>query len=158
MKRLTGEYLLTELATEGFLPGYGFPTDLASFDNLNIDQIKAQAARQGHREDNLMRRRDLATRDRVTALREYAPGADVVMDGMVYRSAGITLNWHAPADNLDISEIQNIRRAWRCTSCGATGTAPNHVSGLHCSDCGASIVGEQIKTFLEPSGFAVQPL
>ena len=155
MKRLTGEYLLTELATEGFLPGYGFPTDLASFDNLNIDQIKAQATRQGHREDNLMRRRDLATRDRVTALREYAPGADVVMDGMVYRSAGITLNWHAPADNLDISEIQNIRRAWRCTSCGATGTAPNHVSDLHCSDCGASIVGEQIKTFLEPSGFAV---
>ena len=63
MKRLTGEYLLTELATEGFLPGYGFPTDLASFDNLTVDQIKAQATRQGHREDNLMRRRDLATRD-----------------------------------------------------------------------------------------------
>lgn len=154
-KRLTGEYLLTELATEGFLPGYGFPTDIASFDNLTVDEIKANEALKEHREDNLMRRRDLASRDRVTALREYAPGAEVVMDGMVYRSAGITLNWHAPADLRDISEIQNIRKAWRCNKCGATGTAPNHAGSLQCSDCGAEIESRHVRTFLEPAGFAV---
>jgi DEAD/DEAH box helicase domain-containing protein len=153
--RLASEYLLSELATEGFLPGYGFPTHIASFDTLNIEEIKRNKQQTAHREDNRMRRRDLASRDLITALREYAPGSDVVMDGMVYRSAGITLNWHAPAALQEVREIQNIRIAWRCRSCGASGTEPNIDSALHCAECGKPISPEGIRKYLEPAGFAV---
>ena len=153
--RLASEYLLSELASEGFLPGYGFPSYIASFDTLNIEEIKRNKHQTAHREDNRMRHRDLPSRDLVTALREYAPGSDVVMDGMVYRSAGITLNWHAPAAQQQIREIQNIRIAWRCRSCGANGTEPNVDSTLHCAECAKPISPDGIRKYLEPAGFAV---
>ena len=131
-KRLTAEYLLRELATEGFLPGYGFPTDISSFETLTCDELERNKHRrirspdEPGRIDNRMRFRDLPSRDTVTALREYAPGSEVVIDGLVYRSAGITLNWHAPASVTDITEIQNIREAWRCRNCGSSGTMPSN--------------------------------
>ena len=153
--RLASEYLLSELASEGFLPGYGFPSHIASFDTLNIEEIKRNKQQTAHREDNRMRHRDLPSRDLVTALREYAPGSDVVMDGMVYRSAGITLNWHAPAAQQQVREIQNIRIAWRCRSCGANGTEPNVDSALHCAECAKPISADGIRKYLVPAGFAV---
>jgi len=124
--RLTSEYLLRELASSGFLPGYGFPTDITSFETLNREALEVMPKGDGTvsgREDNRFQRRELPSRDSVTALREYAPGASVVIDGLVYESAGITLNWHAPATVQDITEIQNIRQAWRCGHCGSSGTS-----------------------------------
>jgi len=96
---LEKEYLLRELATQGYLPAYGFPSHIAAFDNLTVDQFKAEQKRKTGREDNRYQRRELASRDVVTALREYAPGAEVVMNGCVYRSAGITLNCHILLDS-----------------------------------------------------------
>ncbi|WP_232516471.1 DEAD/DEAH box helicase [Thauera sinica] len=161
-KRLTGEYLLRELATEGFLPGYGFPTDISSFETLTCDEIerqkiKAERDRDMGRIDNRMRSRDLPSRDTVTALREYAPGSEVVIDGLVYRSAGITLNWHAPASNADVSEIQSIRDAWRCKTCGSSGTNVRAAYLADCPDCGAPLSAEPDCrfTYLEPAGFSV---
>ncbi|WP_257645709.1 hypothetical protein [Ottowia beijingensis] len=124
-KRLKGEYLLRELATSGVLPGYGFPTDITTFETLNKDSREIQRQREHSetgREDNRFQRRELPSRDTVTALREYAPGASVVIDGLVYQSAGITLNWHAPATLDQARELQNLRQAWRCGRCGASGT------------------------------------
>lgn len=37
--RLADEYLLRELATRGYLPAYGFPTHIASFDNLTVARL-----------------------------------------------------------------------------------------------------------------------
>ena len=163
-KRLTDEYLLRELASCGFLPGYGFPTNVVSFDTLNVDEIKIQAKKAQFkklnsfgREDNKMRHRDLPNRDAVTALREYAPGADVVMDGQVYRSAGITLNWHAPASESQVKQIQSIRQAWRCTHCGASGTFIVSDGLDLCEACGEKLpaMGPNRFTYIEPAGFAV---
>ncbi len=158
-KRLTGEYLLRELATSGFLPGYGFPTDITSFETLNKDSAEIVQNREtaDGREDNKFQRRELPSRDTVTALREYAPGASVVIDGLVYESAGITLNWHAPATLDQVSELQNIRQAWRCSHCGASGT---HVMAAHmeyCQECGSKLSKESrgFKPYLEPAGFSV---
>jgi ATP-dependent helicase YprA (DUF1998 family) len=153
--RLAAEYLLSELATQGFLPGYGFPTHIASFDTLNVGDLKRSQREAKHREDNRMRGRDLPSRDLVTALREYAPGSDVVMDGMVYRSAGITLNWHAPASQQEVREIQNIRVAWRCRACGANGTEPSVTLSMHCAECSKPIPADCVHKYLEPAGFAV---
>ena len=141
-ERMTGEYLLRELATQGFLPAYGFPTHIASFDNLTIDRFKREAASRESREDNRYRRRELASRDIPTALREYAPGSEVVMDGLVYKSAGITLNWHVPADKEAAREIQEIRFAWRCQSCGSSGSSFSQIQARTCTHCGSESAKE----------------
>ncbi len=153
--RLSGEYLLRELATRGYLPAYGFPTHIAPFDNLSRGQFLRARQQEDGREDNRYRRRELASRDLMTALREYAPGSEVVMDGLVYRSAGVTLNWHIPADMQEAHEIQNIRHAWRCKHCGASGSSHSLEAARHCEACGTSIARENIREFLEPAGFAV---
>lgn len=154
-KRVGGEYLLTELAGGGFLPGYGFPTNIVSFDTLTAEELKRKARQGRHREDNLYRRRDLASRDAVTALREYAPGAEIVIDGLVYRSSGITLNWHTPASVVEVNEIQSIRVAWRCSSCGASGTRTRSQGDQCCDECGVALSPTNQRVFLEPNGFAV---
>lgn len=154
LERLGGEYLLKELASRGYLPSYGFPTHLAPFDNLTRSRLTRQGA-QLSRDDNRYRRRELPSRDLMTALREYAPGSEVVMDGLVYRSAGITLNWHIPADQAEAREVQNIRFAWRCTKCGASGSAHNLDAAGSCGACGEEVPPEQIRQFIEPAGFAV---
>lgn len=156
MRRLEGEYLLKELAIRGFLPAHGFPTNIASFDNVTASQLRAARVMNGReREDNRFRRRELASRDTVTALREYAPGAQVVMDGLVYRSAGITLNWHIPADEREAREIQSIRYAWRCRHCGASGAGHDLETASNCNVCGERIRNADIREFLVPAGFAV---
>ncbi|WP_176044616.1 DEAD/DEAH box helicase [Burkholderia vietnamiensis] len=154
-KRLRDEYLLRELATRGFLPGYGFPTHIASFDNLTYGRMSRQKASDSSRDDNRYRRRELASRDLMTALREYAPGSEVVMDGLVYRSAGVTLNWHIPADQQNAREIQDIRHAWRCQHCGASGSTHSLEAARRCDACGQDIEANNIREFLEPAGFAV---
>ncbi len=151
-QRLKEEYLLRELATQGFLPGYGFPTDIVAFDNMTIDQFKRRDQKQS-REENRYQRRELPSRDRALALREYAPGGEVVMDGLVYRSAGITLNWHIPADQQEVRETQAIRFAWRCRHCGASGSEGNLEHCRECPSCGETISDHQ--QFIVPAGFSV---
>lgn len=158
-RRLADEYLLRELATQGFLPAYGFPTSIASFDNTTVTSAKRlpspEAKAKSGRDDNRFMKRDLASRDLTTALREYAPGAELVMDGLVYRSAGITLNWHVPATQQDARETQAIKFAWRCRSCGASGSTASLRLALHCEACGAETHARDIQQFLEPAGFSV---
>lgn len=156
-ERMAGEYLLRELATQGYLPAYGFPTHIAAFDNLTASQFKrAKREREEKKgEDNRYRRRELASRDTVMALREYAPGAEVVMDGLVYRSAGITLNWKAPASEQEARETQAIKYAWRCDRCNHSGSSRLFDETSHCSECNAEIKQENRRTFLEPAGFSV---
>ena len=135
-KRLSGEYLLKELMSQGYLPAYGFPAYIAAFDKLTIGETNKRQHNPNSREDNRFQRRDLAGRDLVTALREYAPGADVVIDGLVYRSGGVTLNWHIPASEQKASETQAIQFAWRCNKCGSSGTTAS-IPKL-CTDCKSS--------------------
>lgn len=151
-QRQRDEFLLGELAAKGFLPAYGFPTNVVPFDNLTVGQyIKNLQINEG-RDDNRYKRRELPSRNIATALREYAPGSEVVIDGLVYRSAGVTLNWKIPADQEQVKEVQNIRTAWRCRRCGASGSA-GFSTELSCDKCGTTI--ESRIQFLEPAGFAV---
>ena len=123
LARIRGEYLLGELAAGGFLPGYGFPTDVVPFvpttlTQLRRDEQKRQAARNrgdaGEREDSAARRRGYPSRELGVAIRDYAPGAEVVLNGRVYRSQGVALNWHIPPGDQQVRELQSFRHAWRC--------------------------------------------
>lgn len=146
LQRLCGEFLLSALADRGFLPGHGFPTNVVTFIPHRSKKARQESGSDGQRHKRLsgpQRSLDLAIRD-------YAPGSEVVLDGLVHRSAGVLLNWKRPATEEKVREVQSIRRHWCCSSCGAAETTLQDVR--ECSDCGAPVLSRE---FLKPSGFAV---
>lgn len=164
LERLRGEYLLSELATRGFLPAYGFPTGLVPFIHTNLEQLQGERrAREerrkrrldgdatNEREDSPFRRGGFPTRSLPVAIREYAPGSVIVLDGIVHRSAGVTLNWHLPPGDQPPRELQAFRYAWRCKPCGAAGTSAAEVRA--CEVCHSDV---KPVPYLQPAGFAVQ--
>jgi DEAD/DEAH box helicase domain-containing protein len=158
-ERLVGEYLLGELAGRGFLPGYGFPTDVVPFIPTTLKELKTRAEHKEmggpqEREDIPSRRRGYPTRELALALRDYSPGSDVVLNGRIYRSDGVTLNWHIPPSDKEVREIQAFRIAWRCRGCGASGTSGSWIDC--CPACGSSSAdGIYRQPYLKPAGFAV---
>jgi len=93
-------------------------------------------------------------RELAIAIRDYAPGTDTVLDGRVYRSGGVTLNWHVPPDHEAPSEIQSLRWVWRCQSCGGNGTRPTRPES--CPHCGKySSDTFTCYEYLQPASFAV---
>lgn len=150
LRRMCGEFLLGSLADRGFLPGHGFPTDVVSFMPGKEFKSPQDAPQDGTRQFRTVgpqRSLDLAIRD-------YAPGSEVVLDGLVHKSAGVTLNWKRPASEENVAEVQSLRHLWHCAACGASdtkrGSAPDH-----CPVCGAE--GPSSEEFLRPAGFSVDP-
>lgn len=153
LERLRGEYLLGELASLGFLPGYGFPTDVVPLVTTTLEEIeRKQKKPKNEREDNRAWRAGYPSRNLGIAIRDYAPGTDTVLDQRVYRCEGVTLNWHLPPDADTAPEIQSLRHVWQCRACGGSGTRP--VKPERCPHCGEG--GKLIsQRFLQPAGFAV---
>ncbi len=153
--RMDGEYLLGELARDAFLPGHGFPTDVVPFvtPRRGLGTGGKEGSLRPGREDSLRARR-FPSRPLEIALREYAPGADVVLDGIVYRSAGVTLNWKRPvSQEATETEIQALRWFWSCPACGAAGDQVRNPAA--CGACGhEGIVRERA---LRPAGFSADP-
>ena len=154
-RRLFEEYLLTVLLKEGFLPAYGFPTHVVTFEILNYSVLSKYLSA------SFEHKRELPSRDSSTGLVEYAPSAKVVIDGLVYQSEGITLNWHEPSSKQAVSEIQNIRQVWQCECCGSSMNFPFGLAIHQCVDCGNELSNyghnnQQIHfPYLDPAGFAV---
>ncbi|MCG7870975.1 MAG: DEAD/DEAH box helicase [Candidatus Thiodiazotropha lotti] len=165
MHRLKMEYLLGELATQGFLPGYGFPNGVVSFNTVTAELLNKEERQRSweaanghlvHREDNRQRSRNFPSRSRATAIREYAPGADVVIDGVVYRSEGISLSWQKPMNENQVKEPQGFFHSWICQHCGASGIALNSDLAAHCSECSREIKSSNIHECMQPNGFSVE--
>ena len=146
------EYLLKELSVRAYLPGYGFPTNVVNLNTYNIEDFLNSARHKSDptREDNAFNLKEMPTRGLDVAIREYAPGAQLVIDGRVYRSAGVSLQWHAGGA---INEAQKFDVAWRCSRCGATGVTEYAYSNseISCTHCGAEVIDK--KTVLRPAGF-----
>ncbi|MBX5168783.1 DEAD/DEAH box helicase [Rhizobium sp. NZLR1b] len=147
LQRLCGEFLLSALADRGFLPGHGFPTNVVTFIPHRSKKAKdEEPSKDGRRHTRLsgpQRSLDLAIRD-------YAPGSEVVLDGLVHRSAGVLLNWKRPATEEKVREVQSIKRHWHCAQCGAAETSLQDVRA--CRECGSQVLSVE---YLRPSGFAV---
>jgi ATP-dependent helicase YprA (DUF1998 family) len=151
LKRLCRESLLKELANRALLPGHGFPTAVVPFIN-DSRETRTRTNRDGGEggETASMRRYDYPSRNADIAIREYAPGAEVVIDGLVWRSAGVTLNWQRPAHEEAAREIQSLRHFWQCHECGAADCSQLRVE--RCPACDAQVTDRR---FLEPAGFRV---
>lgn len=144
LKRLCGEFLLADLADRGFMPGHGFPNNVVSFELGRLPSSDDQSdGRPGQRHGGPKRPLDIA-------LRDYAPGSETVVDGQVYRVGGVTLNWHRPASEEGVREIQALRWAARCGHCGDSWTGMGARPEL-CRSCGESI--RQVEAYLKPAGF-----
>lgn len=163
LRRGREEYLLKELATRCFLPVHGFPSSVVQFVKTTLSELhresarrrqaSADGARASSREDSFSRARGYPSRDLPLAIRDYAPGSDVVLDGEVFRSEGVTLNWHLPAGETEMSEIQAFRWAWRCRQCGASSTSPQMTDV--CAVCSSEEGLLVRQSYLQPAGFAV---
>lgn len=151
LERLQREYLLAELANRQFLPGYGFPTGIVGFNTLTAEELK-RSRRRGSEDREAFSGRRLGTPSRhlELAIREYAPGAEVTIDGRVYESGGVTLNWHVPPNVEHVTEVQAMGYVWRCRSCNAIGDARS--APTECPHCLGSV---DARKYLEPAGFAV---
>jgi hypothetical protein len=150
LRRMCGEFLLGSLADRGFLPSHGFPTDVVSFmpgKEFKPPQDSPQDGTRQFRTVGPQRSLDLAIRD-------YAPGSEVVLDGLVHNSAGVTLNWKRPASEENLAEVQSLRHFWHCMACGASDTR-RAGSPDSCLACGTERPGSV--EFLRPAGFSVDP-
>ena len=91
------ENTISVLAENGVLPKYGFPTDLVTL-RLDEDENKAEG-----------KKIDLS-RGMSTAIREYAPGSEIVAHKQIWRSVGIRKLPDKPLE---------LRRYGTCKHCGA---------------------------------------
>lgn len=154
-RRFVGEYLLRVLASRAFLPSYGFPVGVVPFVNTTAELLRHEKESKNDpkriREDSPGVRRGYPSRPLPDAIREYAPGATVVVNGMAYKSEGVTLNWKLPASDAGSHETQLLRAVWRCGTCGAAGVSSSYAE--RCTRCDGTSLSRQ--PFLEPTGFAV---
>ena len=103
----------------------------------------------------MSRYKGLPSRNLAVAIREYAPGSEIVLDGRVFRSAGVSLQWHNI--NADCNEAQKLDIAWRCDVCGELGYEENLAKSdeLTCTNklCQAAIKTTSTRQVLQPAGF-----
>lgn len=154
LKRHENEFLLRDIAAKAFSPGHGFPTDVVSLNTYNIEDFKNKRKSKDDtsREDNVFNLKEQPSRGLNVAIREYAPGAQVVIDGRVYNCAGVSLQWHPNGT----TDGQKMDVAWRCRKCGATGLIENAYTNsedIRCTHCDSDIDSAQQKTILKPLGF-----
>ena len=154
LKRHDEEYLLRELAAGGFLPSHGFPLYVLPFVNTSVEQMQAEKEQLlDDRDDSRFQLRSYPSRELATAIREYAPGNSVVIDGLTYTSQGLTLHWQLPPKDEGFQESQAIRNVWQCNQCGAFGTSPKRQAHCDSPECRSDDI--ESWEFIQPSGFAV---
>ena len=127
-KRMREDFMMTELARRGFTPAYGFPVDVVTFDHPRT--YKGEES---------------PTRPMDIAIREYSPGTEVVIDGLVHRSDGIRPSW---GNRNDPSEIEDLRTLWTCRACNVFGTS--RIPPEECPSCGENVSSGEL---LRPVGF-----
>ena len=128
-KRMRDEFMIAELAKRGFTPSYGFPVDVVSFDHAGSDSENVGPSRQ----------LDMA-------IREYSPGCEVVIDGLVHLSEGVLPTW---GNRNDPSNLEDLRTLFMCKTCGLFGT--NLYKEVTCPRCEEK--STQQRELLRPSGF-----
>ncbi|RRO11330.1 DEAD/DEAH box helicase [Pectobacterium aquaticum] len=145
LENMEKEHLLGILANRGFLPGYGFPTNVVELVTNNMVE-----SRQKNWTDKPF---GYPSRSLDVAIREYEPGKDMVLNGAVYRSAGLQLSWKIPNSEKEVQELQKIRYVAKCR-CGyhsADHTLWNDLPES-CPECSSFLNRME---YIVPTGFQV---
>lgn len=122
---LTLETVIAYLVQGGVLPRFGFPVDLVQ---LNARWKKSERGRSGIPREEPLHSHLRLERPLDMALSEYTPGAELVADKLVFRTAGLIPNWSS-------ARAAYSRRYYlRCAQCGHLEDRPAKIS--ECSLCG----------------------
>ncbi|MDY6869032.1 MAG: DEAD/DEAH box helicase [Actinomycetota bacterium] len=126
--------LSAALARYGIVPMFGFPTRVRSLWGQPV------SSRSG------MQKEAVSDRSLELAIRNFAPAAEVVKDGLVHTAAGFAA--YVPKGNLakPIDPLGQPRTVGRCGDCGRTELTSDPI----CSACGNAV--ERIEVY-EPRGF-----
>jgi len=128
-KQFKEQRLINFLSSCCWLPGYAFPQDI----------VKLLVRQPGHGE------RMRLQRDREVGISEYAPGAEIVADGYLFKSGGIWFNSKEP----------EVRQYARCPGCRKLDTyLETERPSLNCTRCGKRLSGIYTpRRYLKPDGF-----
>ena len=140
------EHLLGTLAERGFLPGYGFPTNV-------VELVTNNRAEARFRDDDKNQQFGYPSRALDVAIREYEPGKDVVLNGAVYRSAGLQLSWRVPDSKKEVPELQQLRFVGHCR-CGYHTAGHTQFAEIpqNCPECNRHLESME---YIVPTGFQV---
>ena len=136
--KLMKQHLVDILSKSAVIPTYSFPVHSVS---LKIYQEKDD---RGYNTENSLQ----LDRDAAIGIRTYAPGAEVIAGGKVWKSNGIVRK----------PELYMPERYYRiCPSCGHPHTKGSR-EGIQelqaCLQCGTSAISrEPISKYIEPTGF-----
>ena len=149
LTRLCDEYLLQLLTVRGVLPARGFPVNVRE-----LIIVKPKDATGGDSDRKAMGNRALS-RELPVALREYQPGANVVVGGAVYTVGGLPSTGRPPAAAGAPSESQTLRWRLICQECSEVTDSP--VRPEVCSACERPVEDGARNRFeyIEPAGFVV---
>lgn len=128
--------IVSFLSKYGAIPSYAFPID-------NIELIISGHSRFQNNSSSHASGIEL-TRDAKMGIREYAPGATVVSDGRLWRSAGIATQ---PRDFMPLMSYK------QCVSCSHIESAIDQsLIPQNCSSCDTPLTGE-LRRHQEPKAF-----
>ncbi|CAL2085281.1 DEAD/DEAH box helicase [Tenacibaculum sp. 190524A02b] len=141
------KFVLNYLAEESFLPNAGLPTGIIDFEKITMSDLKNKNPKLKSNPSYPITR----------ALTEFAPGNNILIDGLNYKSSGIVMknNWGHSSDRNAIQGCQN---------CGYQRTvAIEQKVNDTCPECNTGVfqgleLGEHKGSFtelIEPVGFAV---
>lgn len=136
LKRFRDEKLINYLSDRGVLPSYSFPLHTVEL-MLPLDQ----------RTEHLRLQRDL--RD---AIREFAPGSEVVADKRIWRSKSVVF----------FRDVVREREYRVCDVCGYLEISPEAGIPLdknsgECPVCGEMPRRRSVRRYVEPDGFRADP-
>ena len=96
------KFVLGYLAEEGFLPNAGLPTGIVDFEKITLSDLKGK---------NQTKFKSNPSYTITRALTEFAPGNNLLIDGLNYKSSGIVMkNNHGEAAERSVIQA--------CKSCG----------------------------------------
>jgi len=98
--QLSQKFVLNYLAEDGFLPNAGLPTGIVDFEKITLSDLKKK---------NQSRYKQNPSYSISRALTEFAPGNNILIDGLNYKSSGIVMKnvWGQTAETNAIHACKN---------------------------------------------------
>lgn len=142
------KFVLSYLAEENFLPNAGLPTGIVDFEKLTLSDINNK---------NQNKLKSNPSYPITRALTEFAPGNNILIDGLNYKSSGIIMknNWGHSAERITIQacKICGYQRTVdfgkvkeNCPKCKNTNSFAGIDLGEHRDIC---------TELVEPAGFSI---
>lgn len=152
LKRLGDNPLATFLAEKGALPMNSLPSEVVQL-SLNQKPKNKKGRKELGKDGRKKSYSNFPSRERPIAIREYAPGCGVIIDGKVHTVQYVVRNWKLlPGAAPD---PQTLRTVKLCHECGAARVSTAQMGGSEeaCPECKASLSFHSSRKMLVPSGF-----